>query len=251
MQNLNKIVFKINALLARTDTNRGATENEASNAAKLVQEMLIRHNLTMTDVNDFTRTEELGGMNEFKVASLKSCINWKRQLMDGISSVNMCKFFTRQYSSTYGNKLRTDFCLVGRESNVNITKEMYIYLSETIERLSSLAMKNKSTYGGKTWANSFKKGCVLRIIDRLQERKNRAEKEGMNGDGNALVVCSMYDKANKEISKFLNLQNIKLIKRNPIYNKFSTDGWNSGKNAANTIGLDTQVKSKKMLRIGS
>lgn len=181
---MDKVIARIQKLLARTKTDRGASEAEANTAMKMAQDMMAKYNLDMAVIEaangekDTTRVrEELKGRAMYK---------WQRQLAKYVAEANFCYHLIRSESKwvdsrcdegrwSHGHyKNIPKHIFVGRKVNVITAQLMYNYLTQTIE--DGVPVENNAQRLSRS-AMSWKEGCADRLCERLAaKRKDLIEK---------------------------------------------------------------------------
>lgn len=156
-----EILNKVSNLLNKTVAN-GCSEAESESAAKAAQYLLTKYRLSISDITDVETIITYDHDDTFN-----NVIMWKSGLIKGIAEVNGCAVII--YSGA--NK---HFKLIGKKTNIDATVELFDRLAESVEYH---CQKNQKKGGGKSWANSFKIGFVVRIIERLKEGFEEAKKE--------------------------------------------------------------------------
>lgn len=168
-------IERIRKLMALTE-GRGASENEATIAASMVQRLLAEHNLSMAAVEASGGATQAGGKREKSQAAYRQVYKWQRRLMASVADVNYCACFEREeWVDGKGSQERKPvfdgYDLIGRVDNVTTVKVMFEYLVEAIERLARDAVGNDPTQYFTRPAHSFKEGCADRLTERLTEQK--------------------------------------------------------------------------------
>lgn len=198
-EEMDRVIARIQKLLARTTVERGASEAEAETAMRMAQELMAKYNLDMAVIEassgaqDTTRIkEEVKGRAMYK---------WQRELAKYVSEANFCyhlikgenKWTEPRWSdgSTAGKWERDDadpmyptdngvrwiegrwvktlrHVFVGRKANVITAQLMYQYLTQTIENLVPVA-DNKQRLSRS--AMSWKEGCAARLCERLSAKR--------------------------------------------------------------------------------
>lgn len=219
------IVDKINKLLALSTS---PNEHESAAAAAKVSTLLAQYNLSLSDLGGIS-DEDFG---EYVVESSKIMVTWKMTLLQGIAHVNGCTSF-------YTNC--KNIMLVGYPASCVIVHNLYNYLSQTIERL---AAEHKGK--GRSFLNAFKVGCATRLLERLAEKRKEMESVGIPGDKDsaptsAIVVKSMFQKTDMLAKAYFASKRMRTVQA-----KFGdTNGYNSGYDSANQIGLNDQLKNQR------
>lgn len=124
MDNMNEILAKIEKI--RTLAERGGTLAEAEAAASKMQELLFKHNLTLTDLQTHAlRTKRKVERKDYDYKN--SANKWKNALLRVLATNNMCESINHPY--------RSGTTVVGHAHNLIIVEQMYLWLVEEIERL--------------------------------------------------------------------------------------------------------------------
>ena len=185
-----KILDKVKKLMSLAQ-GQGNT-NECANAFAKAQELLMRHKLTMADLDGFDEeSSEPIEESDMEIYG-KRIIAWKRYLADQVAKLNSCRTFTR---SGRGN---AKHLIVGRASDVEMVNYLVSSVIHQIDFLCKKAMRNGEG-SGKTFSNQFKFGAVETVIGRLKEvsAKVRQEYQGTS----ALVLVNTRS---AEVDLFMN-----------------------------------------------
>jgi len=165
--NLDKVNDKIAKLLK---LSKSPNEAEAQSAIKKAHNLLKKYNLKIEDVKE---------ISDIKKERIYKCMRerkWKRLLLQSIAIYNYC------FVIYYQGYKYFEYEIFGKSYNIEITKSMYEYLIETIERLCKNIKRDK---GFNT--NNYKMGISSRLIERLEQLKII---ENADPDSKALVVIS-------------------------------------------------------------
>lgn len=172
------IVVKIKKLMA---LSKSGNENEAAFAAAKAQELLVKYNIEMSQVENVKLDrEETRLVSEFKELFGTNKIQWKRDLAFAVAKGNMCK----------GVSSGTGMYFLGKKANVEVAQFMYEVIVRDIERIADdnwkqilvirqlqdanphLKLFSDPTLQyvhGKTWKASFYVGATRIIRERLEE----------------------------------------------------------------------------------
>lgn len=214
------IVEKIQKLIA---LGQSPNENEAKLAIANANKLLIKYNLTLTDVE--TKEE---GVTQFSIDVGKRVPQWKSILLKGICTTNFCDVIVSR--SNYAS-----FLIIGRTHNTKVAFELYLYLIEAVE---SWAKEN----GGKGMSakNSYKIGMTMGLCDRLQQIQHEATNHGIE-ETTAVVIYDLYKKSQLENRDYMNSNfNLKKTTARP---KISNGAeYNKGRQDSNKISLNKQLK---------
>ncbi len=161
-----KILTKIKKLMALT-TDRGATPEEAALATAKVSAMLIEHNLTIAQAQEFDPDEETINVTEHHMDHGYAQLRWRRILANVICKFNLCHIVVGRQKTVY---------FFGKPSNV----EVVIYLTESIaaqiHKMAKAAMKLNQTRK-ESFYQSFCRGAIKTIHTRLAEDAVKSSKE--------------------------------------------------------------------------
>jgi len=142
--------------------------------------------------------------------------------------------------------------LIGTRANVEATKAMALYLVETVERLA----RESGLYGAHS-RHAFKLGCARRLCVRLRElQRQRAtaatsKPQGQAGS-NLPALASLYE-AHEQANRELYLQRNGRMPQAGRGTRYLQNfgAYELGQEAGDHVGLDLQIKSKRILSIGS
>ena len=143
MQDREKLIERIKKLLAVTE-QRGATEQEAIQAALMAQKLMAEY-----DVNDF----ELGGDSEpIEESMTKRGRAWKAILAQVVAENFRCKFFTRMNYTSITALKRTAHCVFyGYKHDAEAARIVY-------ERLASVGHKQALKHAKKREEELMRQG---------------------------------------------------------------------------------------------
>ena len=165
------VLSKIKKLLALSTSSN---PNEAALAAAKAQELLMQHNLTMSQID--TNGQE----SQYCEASVKTGSRvWKRSLLTVIARNNFCDtIHDPQIKST---------ALIGEPQNQEVVIYLHSYLIGQLETMATTAYKLSGTrMHAKSWLDSFYVGATNSINERLKAQK--AEMEAASNACKNLVV---------------------------------------------------------------
>lgn len=136
---------------------RSNNPNESAAASAKAQELLFKYNLDLASLNIEEEFEQ-------KRIELESNRNWRRLLCFTVSRHNWCEAL-----SVVG---RSGMILIGRSHNVKMVEFLFTYLSHEIQRLADEESEALGTFS-PSWRNSFYRGAVSSIDDRLSEQRQK------------------------------------------------------------------------------
>src|SRR5713226_3060863 len=180
MAAMNPILAKIQKLLALSNGS-GTTEAEASLAAEHVQRLLQDNGLTLAQVEAAGGASDESVRREKTTTEHRAMYAYQRTLMAALADNNFCLHVLRDEfvpNPNWGSKRKYDkatdsyirgykskrHMLVGRNLNVQVTMQMYEYLTKALTGVSPY--KHMTTDN-----NRFLEGGVSRLVERLAERR--------------------------------------------------------------------------------
>lgn len=161
-----KIIAKISKLLSLGNGTNYEGEAEASlqKAYTLMQE----HNISMTQVEDANREEELGPLEETTLRQFPSK-KWEQSLFYIVAQLFDCTAFISTRRINYSQKQKT-YTIVGRQGNRVTAELMYKWLRAKITKDSLYQGASVSASISYSW------GCVFAIQNKVTSLKSSAPK---------------------------------------------------------------------------
>jgi hypothetical protein len=132
---------------------KSANEHEAAAAAAKAQELLLKYNLNMAEVERDTNAEGIGRVD----AKRANMFAWSDLLMGGIAKGNLCRIVL---VGGIGRGDHGTFAIFGKREAIEVTQYMYAYLSAEIVRLTPKGR-------GFSYANAWRLGAATTISLRL------------------------------------------------------------------------------------
>lgn len=167
-----KILRRLRAL-DRTAQNAASTEGEKRNAIRMIQNLMLQHNLRREDLEDQTESNSTGFMRRACPLNGRRATNWEKQLAFYITQEI---FPTVQwYSGTKAH--RTLFWFYGPTHDVSNTILLFRELVMTIASASQLK------YGGYARGSgaSYAEGYVAGLPRQSTPEAERGEQEAASG----------------------------------------------------------------------
>lgn len=204
--NVQNIIRKVQKLLELAKGQNNNSEAEANAAMEKAQSLMAAYNLNLSLLEEETGAKQEGRSKEQSTKSAQ--YRYQQRLWHAVSASNFCWHWTvscwRTKEGKPAQKATKRHCVVGRESNVNVTTQMALYLEQTMERL--VPVTNSERLG--RYAISWKTGCAERLIERIEERseslKRKSDAVGTStGDGKGLTLQSVEDREYRENYDFL------------------------------------------------
>ena len=179
---------KVRALLNLADKDRGATPEEAANAAAMAQKIMDKFGIDTNDV-DYDQNAAIADAEEIKNFGYEDPLDdrdkchdyensWSVRLASTIALHNQCCIGYQVYAKT-GFKIR----IVGRPSDVQTVRYLYGFFKSQILALKLSNCKgNSSAYKGQ-----FCNGCIDTLAARLAKSREETFAEQRANNPLALV----------------------------------------------------------------
>lgn len=224
-QELDQLMERIQKMIRLRD-NPGATVGEVANATTMIQELLLKYNLSMSEIEQHTPQQKLEDeyqkSDRFDLgASSNYRTEWRVALLNVIARNHFCRmayfsrtkaqkrwnYTTNQYETVEGKDASA--VLIGKPYNVQVTKELYEWIAWQLNRLCTQAwtayQKEQKEQNGrfaesygfnpgykgdskKAFKTSFFDAAVDEIHARLVQA--RREQEEKYANAHALIVVS-------------------------------------------------------------
>lgn len=221
-------------LIQRLQKVRALTESsvpgEAAAAASKLQEILLKYNLDMEDIEEdspdagdrYVKEDlELG-------ATSGNMINWRRILLSGIARSLMC--------AAFGYQGTPKMVIVGQKHNIEIVRHFYDYLSYEISRLADTTWekaRRKTREHGRSWKSSFYNGAVDVVVQRLEEKYQQVSQQ--DNHTRALALRSEQD-LDDAVWKMIGR-----VRKNTVRQRYSKSGYNRGARVGKKFNLDRTI----------
>jgi len=229
---MENIIEKIKKLLAKAKDS-SVTEEEAIAYMNKAQELLSKHNLDMSSLQE----EEESPIDRTVIETPYGHIKWRRELLTVVAQLFFCKGFileTNGKDRLGKNKIVRKFIFAGREHNRVIAISMFEYLCATVVRLSrEYSSDPKARY-------HFEQGCGRRLTVRVFEKIMLANSPVAN-NGEKSNLPALYSTELALIDDFMAGKKVTTIDGHKV--KFNVDSV-AGYRAANGISLDNQLTGK-------
>lgn len=223
------ILDKIAKLLAK---KQSTSEHEAQVCAEMVQNLLMKYNLEMVDVNDHIKKKE-SAVKRLNINLNPITTNndgeWAMNLIFNLAEVHLCTAIKINDGTRKGAA-----AIIGKEPNITIVCHLFDYLVPIIKKLQLESWNNYRGAEKKgTYKRGFYQGCTWRIIQRLKARMAEAQTENENFRALVVQTRSALDDFIKEA--FSNLSERAPRKLSGVIGNIN------GQIAGDKIGLDKQV----------
>ena len=165
-EKLKSVIDKVRKLLQLSQSDNA---NEAATAAAMANKLLDQYRLSMADVDD--DIEKIIDDPQY-IYSSKRMIGWKVALAKCLATHYGCYVWNEYFTTMTGRK-QSNLRLAGRQSDIDIVKYMYAWLTTECERLSK-----KEAYGnGKVYVNSYCRGFVAGVGEQLKESRKEVAQQ--------------------------------------------------------------------------
>ncbi|QLE46488.1 DUF2786 domain-containing protein (plasmid) [Nostoc sp. C052] len=223
--NSQKTVEKIQKMLA---LSQSSSEAEALEAFKKAQDLMLRHNLSLTDL-ERASTQKPAKYVLYRSGKLRV---WKNILAVAIAESNHCLCYLQRGTSI------SVFGVIGRRVNADAARIQFEYLVNTIENLA------KEAQGDRRYKSSLKLGITATLHRRIAELIEQQKEEGICADENspnssALVVRSLYETLLQENLRFTEeMPKVKQKPKKPVVT--SPEGFLHGIELGEDVSLGQQ-----------
>ncbi|MBN3948427.1 MAG: DUF2786 domain-containing protein [Nostoc sp. NMS7] len=208
--------------------SQSPNEAEAIAAFSKAQELLTRHNLSVSDLADSTPEQVL----EQTISQSSKRVYWQENLLHAVATANYCHCFIRK------NGIDAKQVMLGRPVNIKSAKLQLEYLVEAVERLAN------GSNGDRAFKNAFRLGASQRLSSRITEGFKKQKEEGISANDqqesvSAIVVRSLIEKLDAENKAYAD--NLKIKKRNTRPSCSSSEGYQAGQSAGDRVSLNKQI----------
>lgn len=203
-QELDQLMERIQKMIRLRD-NPGATVGEVANATTMIQELLLKYNLSMSEIEQHTPQQKLEDeyqkSDRFDLgASSNYRTEWRVSLLNVIARNHFCRmaYFSRTKAQKRYNYEKREYetvegkdasaVLIGKPYNVQVTKELYEWIAWQLNRLCTQAW---------TAYQKEQRGQALRFAEILGDFDNRSNFG--KGDSKKAFKTSFFDAAVNEI----------------------------------------------------
>lgn len=206
-----KVIKKLKKLIAHAESARAIGNTaEAAAFAERIQQLLSRHNLSMSEVELHEAEESAIGMEPVP-QGIPSVDTWQRALLANLAAINGCH--TLEHRAGFQ-------IVVGRRQDRDVVINLYQYFENLGRDLSETYLNERQILSSGIFfasypihllgsdnsrRNSFLLGFVAAICQRLQEINKKSVEESNNSA--ALVFLGNRQQENQDwIDKNLNVE---------------------------------------------
>lgn len=154
--------------------------------------------------------------------------------------------------------------VAGRRHNIAIALSLYDYLTKTVERLAAEEVKaQKQAWHSylsqakvigiepfpqpnwRRWKSSFITGCSGRLLERIEEQRQRMNSQGIPNTKVTGLACRIaHEREQEAIAQWRQEQGITLTGRKATSKaRVTKDGYTAGQRAGDSISLERQLSS--------
>lgn len=217
----------------------GNVEAAESYAAK-VAELLLRHQISMCDVEQSVRDQDDPIEESYSLGDKRSRVLWEERLASVIARANSCEILMVQGTNT--------IYFVGRKTNREVTVYLFEYLRNQITAYAKKERQRKYNWVKnhepwnidvmKGWKASFLKGVVFQLKQRFDEMAQGVADE-VGADTMALVKADRALVKNA-VDEITNGRQAKSLNGQANTNQ---DGFDSGKTFGASVAISRGVSS--------
>lgn len=213
------IIDKVQKLLALSQSSNA---NEAAVAASVANKLIDQYRLSEADLS----SEEDDPLIEDDgfIYVTGRIVPWKRYLVTNLACHYGCAIFNRIIGNSKTNRKISNYKLIGRKSDIQLTRYMFSWLSMECIRLSE-----KEAYGkGRVFVASYCQGFVTGVKQQLSHSRNEAKQNATSAS--IIKIDAREQEANQLMNKLHNLTNVKNLSASKMDPRAFDAGMNRGKN---------------------
>lgn len=170
---------KIKALLAMAE-HPNSNPHEAAMAMERAQALLLKHNLTMSQIKTGPDTYQApAGIGKINLVE-DIGFDWKSILLNTLAHASLCDVVT----TTSKHQLH----LFGSYDNVKSVLEMYNWLKTQLDFMVGRDWVTYRDAGGESTIGKWKASYFLGAISEIRDRLHKPYQEFAQGQGSTLVV---------------------------------------------------------------
>lgn len=239
MSDRDSLLNKINALLNKT-TENGASEHEAMTALSMAQKLMEKHMIESYELNENSKDLKC---EKFEVEMFKTGYD-TTSINGAIADCFDCK--------CWWNRHRGTVTFFGYGSDAHLASYFYNFINNAIviesrkykHGLEFIESKIKG-YHTKTIMASFRKGMMIRIIQRLVDLKRERTSNVLKKTGTDLVVV----KSETVKDEFKGLELKLKTKKSTLDDVQCFSSYEKGYEKGNKVNLSGGIENKKSERI--
>jgi len=222
-------VEKIRKLLALADGNKNEHEREV--AMQFAMDLLAKHNLTVSQVQEFELDNETG---EYQ-GNIR-LERWTKDVLAAACTLYYTDFYIHDVCDSRG-VWRSVPVFIGTKENVAVTMEVATWLIQSVRLQSNAAFKSAFD------RRSFRQGAAYRLLERAREMIEAEKRQGQSTGTSLMVLRNSLESANQ---KYLDKLNLRYTSRRSSY--ISADAYAQGQSFGEKVGLDAFVKNNRSIQ---
>lgn len=222
------IMRKIRLLMAKAQGTNN--EHEAASFAAKVQELLLEHGLAVSDIGTADPSAPREKVEQHDTPG--SGKNFLKSPARKALLFSVCRFYMCQFMR-YGSER---VVIIGKKSNAEVAASMMIYLLEQTIRLSNRYGREHEL--SMTAVTDFRKGCMLRLCDRLDKLRYERELAARQPSTNPGNLPAVFASETEQVKAYMATLKVKVGRPLKIQ-----EGQHAmaGRSAAERISLAPQV----------
>lgn len=167
---INIIIRKVRKALALAKDT--PSDSESQTAMLLAQKMMAEHSLSMSDIEIASDKPSQKVTNDSVVEAGR--IHWWQKTLSTIIADNF-----RCYAIIYKGMGSSKMVFLGKENDVELAKEVYMFAEAMIKSLSKDYVKGRGIKGNRAYTQAIKNDYITGFLKGLKDKfKEQVEKEG-------------------------------------------------------------------------
>lgn len=226
---------KIAALLAVGSKNSGATEHERDNALRLATALMLKHNISESEVRKAEDSPRITRGDQYEAD-----LAWKERVVWAIEVLYTVR------SLWFSNER---FLFIGRADNIDAAQQTYDMLTAQIEVLYKQCLPKGMTKADRArYRKEFKFAAASRVYFRARliiEQLKTSDEAAQSATGStALVVVNQLQQLENEVNEFLEetSKGSKPMKSREVTINYGNRGAQDGFRAGDKVQLNRQVR---------
>lgn len=235
------ILVKIQKLLALSES---ANEHEAAAAASKAQELLFKHELSISDLEGVEANAKPVREEQLVVNEGHRGVNWKLKVLDAVVKTSMCRYLVSWYTLR-PNRTVTKAYIIGRPADIEMAKYTFNFLRTELERLATAYVASYTgPWHGITVRNSWLMGAATGVSVKLNAEFDARRESSKKST--ALIVNK--ETAIKEFMEreYPNLKGSYSSTTGDIARSAYTDGYQTGRQLGTARALSDSGSNKRL-----
>jgi hypothetical protein len=226
---LSSVISKVQKLLSLANSSNA---NEAATAAALANKLIDQYRLSSADYTmGETEVDPLIEDNDY-IYETGRIVPWKSSLVLVLAKHYGCAVYNSAY---YPNGRKASrYKLVGRASDIEITKYMFNWLMLECQRLS----ENEARGKGRVFASSYCQGFVSGIRQQLSKSRQEAKENASQ------ISIVKIDSRESEATEFMHkMHNLRKTHTTSSSMKLDVNAFNAGADRGKSLHLGQSMGS--------